>query len=137
MSAFNQTPEHRPGPTARWTKKFRCAFRGIGFAVSSENSFAVHIPCAIIVMLFACWLRCSRLECSVLVLCIVIVFVAELFNTAIECLARAITLDEHPEIGRALDIASGAVLAASLTSIVIGIATFLPPISRYLSQLSL
>ena len=137
MSESNQPPEPRPGLIARWTNKFRYAFGGIGFAVKTENSFAVHIPGAILVMLFAWWLQCSLLECSVLVLCIGIVFVAELFNTAIERLARAITLDELPEIGRALDIASGAVLAASLTSIVIGIAIFLPPISRYLSQLNL
>jgi diacylglycerol kinase len=134
MSDSNRLVKAPQGLVVRWLQKFRCAFRGIGWAVSTQDSFAVHIPFAILVMLAAWWMQCGLVEWSILLLCIGIVLVAELFNTAIECLARAITREQHPEIGRALDIASGAVLAASITAVFVGLITLLPLLSRYLRQ---
>jgi diacylglycerol kinase len=61
---------------------------------------------------------------GVLLLCIGGVLAAELFNSALEAMAQAITRQEDPHIRDALDIASGAVLTAALTSIAVGIAVF-------------
>jgi diacylglycerol kinase len=54
------------------------------------------------------------------ILCVTVVLSAELFNTSIEHLARAVTREQHPEIRDALDIASGAVLMAAIGSACVG-----------------
>jgi len=106
---------------ARWKRKFACALRGVAVGIRGQNSFLVHFPAAIVVFAAAWWLRVTHAEWLALVLCVTIVIAAELFNSAIEHLARAITRDEHPEIRDALDIASGAVLVASLGASLVGV----------------
>jgi diacylglycerol kinase len=107
-----------------WPDKFRSAFRGLMLAISRERSFTVHLPMAVLVAITAAILRVSLPEAYVLGLCVTIVVAAEIFNTAIEFLSREITRDERPGIADALDIASGAVLVASLGSAAIGAAIF-------------
>lgn len=106
---------------ARWQRKFACAARGIVAGVRGQGSFYIHLPTAAVVCLIAAWLRVSNAEWLALILCITIVLAAELFNSAIEHLARAVTRDEHPEIRDALDIASGAVLVTAIGASVVGV----------------
>ena len=73
-----------------WVKKFRDAFRGARQGVRGQGSFFVHVFCAAAVALSAMALRVERVEWCVLVLCITIVLAAEMFNSAIEAMARAI-----------------------------------------------
>jgi len=94
----------------RWKQKFGCALRGLTVGTCGQSSFYFHFSVAIAVLAMATWLQVSQAEWLALILCITIVFSSELFNTAIENLARAITREENPEIRDALDIASGAVL---------------------------
>lgn len=86
-----------------------------------QNSFYVHLPAAVVACGIAAWLGVSQAEWLAIVLCITVVLSAELFNSAIEHLARAISRDEHPELRDALDIASGAVLVASVGACVVGV----------------
>ena len=51
-------------------------------------------------------LRVSLIEGCVLALCVAAVLAAELFNTAIERLAREVDREHNVNIGAALDIAS-------------------------------
>lgn len=103
-----------------WAQKFRCALRGVGRAIRSERNFRVHLPMALAASVAAAVLDASLLEWCVLGLCITIVLAAEMFNTAIEHLARAITPEERQELGDALDISAGAVLAAAIGAAVVG-----------------
>lgn len=105
----------------RWRRKFACALRGLLVGIRGQNSFCVHIPAALAVLGLAGWLRLPLVEWTVLLLCIAIVFAAELFNSAIEQLARAITRKTDPEIRNALDIASGAVLATAIGAIAVAV----------------
>ena len=63
----------------------------------------------------------SRTEWCLLILCIALVMTAELFNSALEQLAKAITKEEDPHVRNGLDIASGAVLVAAIGAAVIGL----------------
>ncbi len=105
----------------RWKKKFACALSGIAVGVRDQNSFYVHFPATLAVVAMASWLQVSQGEWLALIVCITIVFSAELFNSAIEHLARAITREENPEIRDALDVASGAVLVAAIGAAVVGL----------------
>ena len=105
----------------RWRRKFACALRGLVVGVRLNNSFAVHLFAAGAVVALAMWINVSWLEWYVLLLCISTVLTAEFFNSALELIARSITVDEHPQIRDALDIASAAVLVASIGAAIIGL----------------
>jgi diacylglycerol kinase len=61
---------------------------------------------------------------------VVIVFLAEIFNTAIERTLDLIDLKENPRIKLIKDMSAGAVLVAALASVAIGFAIFAPHIVR-------
>ncbi len=94
-------------PIRRWSIKFRHAIRGIRVGMGGQSSFRVHLLAAVLVTIAAVVLRVSLLEWCVLLLCIGSVLGAELFNSALERTAQAITDDYHEDIRDALDIASG------------------------------
>ncbi len=108
-------------PPRTWIGKFADSFRGLFRAIVNESSFAAHLPVAVAAVILAAWLRVSLVEWCLIALAIGLVVMAEVFNTAIESLARA--FDRYPDdrIGAALDHASGGVLVAVLTAIVVGL----------------
>jgi len=79
---------------------------------------------AIAVIVAAAALHVSLAEWCLLILCITAVLAAELFNTALEHLARQVDRDRNPNIGAALDMASGAVLLAAVGSAIVGVLVF-------------
>lgn len=117
MPGSNQDPPRRHS----WTAKFAGGFRGIAVGIAGQSSFVVHIFTASAVLVAGWILGISRTEWCLLILCIVVVMAAELFNSALEQLARAITKEEDPHIRNGLNIASGAVLVAAIGAVVIGL----------------
>lgn len=113
-----------------WREKFRDAFRGVSIGLRGQNSFVVHLLASLAVVVVGVFFRISLLEWSLLSLCIVTVFVAELLNTSIEWLARAIREEHDDRIGKALDVASAAVLLASFGSVSIGVLIFVPHVLK-------
>jgi diacylglycerol kinase len=108
-----------------WIRKFRNAFRGIWMGTQGQSSFLVHIPAAVLVPVVAYYLSCSAWQFTVLGLCIAMVLSLELVNSALEYLAKGLCQEENVDVGKALDIASGAVLVSSLAAALIGISIFL------------
>ena len=118
-------PEHDSDfSSGTWMGKFIDAASGIAAAFRSESSFYIHLPVGIVVIVAAILLRISTAETCVLFLCVAFVLTAELFNTAIEALAKAVTDEFNSHIQRALDVSAGAVLVASFMSAVVGLAIF-------------
>lgn len=109
----------KPQPNS-WPNKFRWAARGTRRAFMSERNFQVHLAMTVAVAVAGGVLRVSYWEWCVLALCIAIVLTAEMFNTAIEHLARAITHEHSREIRDALDTSGGAVLVAAASAVVVG-----------------
>lgn len=116
-----------------WSAKFADAFRGIALGVRSEVSFAVHFAVAAAVIAAGVWLGVSAAEWSLLVLCISAVLAAEMFNSSVEQLAKAVDAKHNRLLGNALDLASGAVLVAALGSATVGLVIFLPKLLVSLS----
>ncbi len=69
-------------------------------------------------------MRISAAEWASVFAAIGLVGVAEAVNTALEDMADAVYPDPHPGIGRAKDIAAGAVLLAIACAIVIGVLVY-------------
>ncbi len=108
-----------------WPAKFGHALRGIRLGSRGQSSFSVHGIAAVLVVAVGVWLEVSRTEWSLLALCITIVLTAEMFNSALERLATAVTEEYDERIGTALDIASSAVLIAALGAAIVGAIIFL------------
>jgi len=89
-----------------------------------QSSFYVHGVVGLLVLLLAMILGVSPLEWCVLVLCIGLVISAELFNSAFESLAKAVTRDFDDHVRDALDIASAAVLAIAIAASIVGLTIF-------------
>jgi hypothetical protein len=107
-----------------WAHKFSDAFRGLSRAVRSQSSFAVHLAVAAVVVALAAALRVSAVEWCLLVGAIAVVLAAEIFNSAVESLARALGPAWNPRVRDALDMASAAVLVAACGAAVVGLIVF-------------
>ena len=124
----NGMTKDESGLIARWVRKFACAFRGVAVGVRGENSFVVHGVATAAVLAAGVWLQLPQLQWLLLVLCIATVLSAELFNSALERLARAISAEDHPDIRDALDVASAAVLIAAVGAAIVGLVLLARPI---------
>ncbi len=107
-------------------KKFGYAFRGMGRAFVTDNSFKYHFVFLILVIGLGFFFQLQEMEWVGVIFAIGLVIVSELFNTAIEYLVRILVREHHSEAGLLLDIAAGAVLFAALVALVIGLIIFLP-----------
>ena len=108
-----------------WLEKFRVAFRGMKIGVRGQSSFFAHFFIAAAVLGAGVVLRVNLGEWCILLLCTAFVLSAEMFNTALESMARAITRQMHPDLANALDIGSAAVLLASIGAAAVGSIVFL------------
>lgn len=107
-----------------WPQKFRDAFRGTWIGIRRQSSFHVHFCFTAAVLVCGVIFRVSLLEWCVLLLCITVVLTAEMFNSALESMAKAITDEHQYHLGNALDIGSAAVLVASVGASVVGLLIF-------------
>jgi len=100
------------------------ALRGVFTAFRLDQSFVEHLASAVPVIAAGVVLRVNLLEWCLLALCITAVVAAEMFNTAIEQLAKAVHPEQSPLVGASLDVAAGGVLIASLGAAIVGCAIF-------------
>jgi len=107
-----------------WRRKFADAFRGLARAVRTQSSFAVHLAAAGLVVGLAAAFRVSAVEWCLLAGAIAAVLAAEMFNSALEALARAFGPGRNPRIRDALDMAGAAVLVAAGGAAVLGAIVF-------------
>jgi diacylglycerol kinase len=103
-----------------WRRKLADALRGLKVGVRGQSSFFVHFFAGAAVIVAAMVLDCTRLQWCVLVLCIAGVLACEMFNSALEQMAKAIDREDNPHLADALDIGSAAVLIASIGAAVAG-----------------
>jgi diacylglycerol kinase len=115
----------------RWSDKFRAALRGIKVGVRGHSSFSVHFFVTALVLIAALVLNCDRVEWCILLGCIGLVLVAELFNSSIETLFRGLDDATKERTWPALDVAAGAVLVASIAASIVGGIVF---VSKLLSK---
>lgn len=121
-------------PRRSWAKKFADAFRGVAMGIRGQSSFIVHLPCAALVIAAGIWLRVDASEWRLLALCIAGVLAAEMFNSALERLAKAIDVRQNDHLAAALNIASAAVLVASFGAATVGGLIFVPRLFSLLGE---
>ena len=111
-------------------KSFSYALKGFKWLLQEPNAL-IHLVAAVIVVLLSFYLAISTAEWLWIILAIVLVFITEILNTAIENLADAVTKDENTLIGKAKDLGAAATLLAALFSIVVAFIIFFPKIKAF------
>lgn len=112
---------------------FKFALRGINSAFRSEPHMRLHVLSALAVVIAGFFFNITALEWCLLAGCIGLVFIAEIFNTAIETLTNLVSPQWHDLAGKTKDLSAGAVLAASMTAAIVGLIIFLPYLLSYVN----
>ncbi len=89
---------------------FRYSCAGLVAAFRHESAFRQELALGVPMILLAPWLAPTLLQALALVAAVLLVWIVELLNSAIEALADTVSTEMHPLIGRAKDIGSAAVL---------------------------
>ena len=92
----------------------RYSLAGLRAALRHEASFRQELYVGIPLLIAVPWLAPGRLEGLLMACSVLLVWVVELLNSAVETLADALHPESHPLIGRAKDIGSTAVMFALL-----------------------
>src|SRR5215510_12207908 len=96
-------------------KSFRFAFDGIASFFQREHNAWLHFMATVAVLTLTVLVGVTKTELLALVFAIGFVWVAEMFNTCIERVMDFISIKQDAEIKFIKDLASGAVLTASIT----------------------
>ena len=114
-------PAPRSGFWRARGRSFACAARGVILLLRTQANARIHLLATLLVIAAGLAFHITRGEWLPLTIAIGIVWIAEAVNTALEVLADRITRERDEQIGRAKDLAAGAVLLAAITAAVIGI----------------
>ena len=107
-------------------RSLRYALAGIAHLVCTQPNAGLHLAATVLVLAAAIRLRISPGDWCWLIAAIAAVWIAEALNTALELLADAACPEHHPPVGRAKDVAAGAVLLAAGAASLIGGCILLP-----------
>lgn len=105
-------------------KAFVYAWQGIVHAVKTQRNMRVHLTAVVYVTAFSFFYDLTRAEYALLALTFSAVISAELINTAIEAAVDLCSPDRHSLAKIAKDAAAGAVLAAAIFAVVVGVLLF-------------
>lgn len=104
---------------------FKNARKGFRLVMKSEMNIRIHAVIAVFVTVLAYILEFSAVEYCILFLAIAVVIVSEMLNTAIEFALDSIYHNKYSRmVGMAKDISAGAVMFASVISVIIGVILF-------------
>jgi diacylglycerol kinase (ATP) len=114
------------GGLARLFNAMRYSLAGLRAAVQHEAAFRQELLVGVPLVLLALWLAPGRVNTLLLVGSVVLVWVVELLNSAIEALADAVSLEHNAFLGRAKDLGSAAVMASLLLATATWLVVLLP-----------
>ncbi|KHE72841.1 diacylglycerol kinase family protein [Halobacillus sp. BBL2006] len=98
---------------------FRFAWNGFIEVCKTERNFRFHLFAASAAIIGGALLGLSPLEWALIVMTIALVLTLEMVNSSLERLLDYLAPEHHPMAGIIKDIAAGAVLVASIASLVI------------------
>lgn len=112
-------------------KSFGYAFEGIFYSIKTQRNLLIHLVATISVLVISTLLKISAEDWRWIIICIALVWVSELINTAIEYVCDLVMPEVHMSVKRAKDIAAGAVLICAISAVLIGAVTLIPYINKF------
>ncbi len=114
----------------QFEKSFGYALRGIRLVFTSEQNFRIQLFFGFVAVLLGFIFRISASEFLFLFSVIVLILILECINTAIEHLSDVVKPRLSEQVKMVKDIMAGAVLLASILSVILGICIFWPYITN-------
>ena len=105
-------------------KSFGYAGNGIRLMLISQQNAWLHALATLLVVVLGVILHITFLEWCLITLAIIAVWTAEAMNTALEFLADVASPEFNPLVGKAKDVAAGAVLITAMGAFFIGVLIF-------------
>ena len=129
-------PDPSP-PPFRVTERlhsFGPALRGLAWMLRTQHNARIHAAATVAVLAAGVGFGVTRLEWIALLLAVAIVWAAEALNSAVETVCDVVSPEHDEAIGRAKDVAAGAVLAAAIGAASVGLVVFVPHLLRWLAS---
>jgi diacylglycerol kinase len=116
--ADDHTARVHPGSRQTFGEGMLHAIHGVIHVFKHERNARIHLMFAVVILLLD--------QLTDVFFAVVLVFLAEIFNTAVERTMDLIDLRENAQIKLVKDMAAGAVLVTALAAVVIGVLVFGP-----------
>lgn len=112
-------------------ESFNYAISGFIYAVRTQRNMKIHMVTAILALGFSLLTNITKVELLLLCFAIVLVIMAELFNTAVESAIDATTNHYHPLAKIAKNTAAAAVLITAINAVAVGYFLFWEEITLF------
>lgn len=109
-------------------RAFQYAFAGWRHVLRSQPNAWIHATVSVMVFALAFWLRLPGIEWAILLVTIMVVWMAEFVNTALEAIVDMVMPEYHELAKTAKDVAAAAVLVGAIGAIIIGLIIMGPPL---------
>lgn len=109
-------------------KSFKYALEGLKTLLKQEHNARIHLAATFIAIGTGIFFKISYSEWGMIVFAIVLVFVTEIINTAIEDISDFISPQKNEKIKIIKDLAAAAVLVAAIGAVIIALLIFIPKI---------
>ena len=119
----------------KFIKGVPSAFRGICYAVSTEQNLKIQLFIALIVIFAAILLRIPKLHILIILIVTFFSVILELLNTAVEKLIDKLSPHYDKDYGKIKDIVGGVALLGAILSVIIGIVILFWPLFQTLWSL--
>lgn len=113
---------------------FNYAIEGIVHALRSQRNMRIHIAIAFLVAVGSLLLGVSRMQLVAVLFAIMLVFITELINTAIEATIDVVTDRYDPLAKVAKDVAASAVLVAAVNALFVAYLVLFEPLRGVLQR---
>ena len=108
---------------------FKYALNGIYYVFKTSRNFKIQLVFALISLILGSLLQISKSSYLILVATIMSVLILETLNTSIETIVDLVIKKEFSNLAKiAKDTSAGAVLLASINSVIIALYIFIPKI---------
>lgn len=107
-------------------KSFPYAFMGLKTLLFEEHNARIHLVASFGVIVLSVYFKINAIEWGAVVFSIALVFVAEIFNSAIERISDFISPEHNNAIKKIKDLAAAAVLVSAVASVCIALIIFIP-----------
>ena len=110
-------------------KSFKYAFSGISYVLKTSRNFKIQLIFAVTSLMIGFLLQISQSNYVILIATIMSVLILEILNTSIESIVDLLVKKEFSSLAKiSKDTSAGAVLLASINSVIIAVYIFIPKI---------
>ena len=110
-------------------KSFNYAFSGISYVLKTSRNFKIQLIFAVTSLMIGFLLQISQSNYVILIATIMSVLILEILNTSIESIVDLVVKKEFSSLAKiSKDTSAGAVLLASINSVIIAVYIFVPKI---------